>query len=46
MAETALPASSTEKPQRARPEKPDEEKFKTEQAQAEKELAAALEKLV
>ena len=46
MAEVASSVNPTEKAQKTRPEKPDEEKFKAEQAEAEKGLAAAQEKLV
>ncbi|MCJ1390304.1 hypothetical protein MMC18_003162 [Xylographa bjoerkii] len=38
-------ADSADRPQRSRPEKPDEEKYQSELAQAEKEHAAAQEKL-
>ena len=46
MAEAASPAHPSEKVQKVKPEKPDEEKFKAEHAQAERELVAAQEKLV
>ena len=39
-------ADSADKPQKSRPDKPDEEKYKSELAKAEKEHAAAQEKLV
>ena len=51
MADVATPAApqtaaSTEKQQVVRPEKPDEDKYKEDLAKAEKEHAAAQEKLV
>ena len=39
-------SENTEKTHKSRPEKPDEEKYKAELAKAEKEHAAAQEKLV
>lgn len=39
-------ADNTEKTHRAKPEKPDEEKYKTDLAKAEKEHAASQERLV
>ena len=39
-------ADSADKPQKSRPEKPDEEKYKADLAKAEKEHAVAQEKLV
>ena len=43
---TSNPTPEVEKQHRARPEKPDEDKYKTDLAKAEKEHAAAQERLV
>lgn len=43
---TSNPSPEVEKQHKARPEKPDEEKYKIDLARAEKEHAAAQEKLV
>ena len=43
---TPLPNGITEKQQKAKPEKPDEERYKTELAKAEKEHATAQERMV
>ena len=45
-AESVEKTDKLEKPQKSRPEKPDEDKYKEELAKAEKEHAAAQEKLV
>ena len=46
MSTANISADTTEKAHKSRPEKPDEEKYKSELAQAEKEHTAAQDKLV